>query len=152
MRNRSCTKSLAEVTDVGTQCRPQTKQNGKHCRDCCSENNSYHLGRRLGILTEDVVDLRFSRIAEWCLRNRERYIGITSYSEIKDLLLVRRGRSECSNDNRGGNWLRGDEELVGQILLCLMFMSTPAGPIGQSTHQRNLSFTTLLHTKHKRLF
>lgn len=51
------------------------------------------------------MNLGFSRIAEWCLRNDERYVGITSYSKIKDLFLVRCGRSECSNDNGCGDWL-----------------------------------------------
>lgn len=45
MRDRSCTKSLAEMADIGTQCRPETKQDGKHGSDRCSENDCYNLGR-----------------------------------------------------------------------------------------------------------
>lgn len=113
MRDRSRTESLAGVADIGTERRPQTEQNGEHGSNSSGEDECDDLGRRLGVFAEDVVDLGLGSVAQRRLGDGERYIGVAGDGQIEDLLLVGRGRAECSNDDRGGNWLRSSEELVG---------------------------------------
>ena len=113
MRDGRSTKSLAGVADVSTERRPEAEQNREHSSNGSSEDERDNLGRRLRVLAEDVVDLGLGSVTQRRLGDGERCVGVASDSQIKDLLLVGRGRAECSNDDRGGNRLRGSEELVG---------------------------------------
>lgn len=119
MRDRSRTESLAGVADVGAKRRPGTEENGEGSSDGSSKDEGDDFGRRLGVLAEDVVDLGLGSVTERRLGNGEGNVGVAGDGQIEDLLLVGRGRAERSNDDRGGDRLRGSEELVGEVLLCL---------------------------------
>lgn len=116
---RSCTKGLAQMADVSTQCRPETQQDGESGSDRGGKDKRNDLRGRLGVFAEDVVDLGVGSVAEWCLGDGEGHIDVAGHGQVKDLLLVRRRRAECANDDGCGNRLRGSEELVGEVLVCL---------------------------------
>lgn len=105
MRNGGRTESLAQVADVRTQRRPETKEDRQGSSNSGGEDKGNNLRRRLGIVAEDVVDLGFGGVAQRCLWYGEGHIGVAAYGQVKDLLLVGRGRAECSNNDRGGNRL-----------------------------------------------
>jgi hypothetical protein len=137
------------VAHVRTQCSPEAKKDGKSGSNGRSEDNGYDLRGRLWIIAEDVVNLRFGCVTERCLGKGKRYVRVARYGKVKDLLLERCGRTECADDDGGGNWLRGCEELVGQILLCLQSLAWSDGPkqapLTKETFALPLSFT--LNTK-----
>lgn len=65
------------------------------------------------------MDLLLRSVAEGLLGNGKRDVGIAGNAQVKDLSFVGSGGSKGSNDDRGGNRLRGSEELVGEILVRL---------------------------------
>jgi hypothetical protein len=123
VRKRSGAESLAQMADVGTQCRPETQQDRESGSDCGGEDNGDDLRGRLGVFAEDVVDLGVGGVAERCLWDGEGYIDVAGHGQIEDLLLVRCRRAECADDDGCGNRLRGSEELVGKVLVCLRAVS-----------------------------
>lgn len=123
MRDGSRTEGLAEVADVGTQCCPESQQDGNCGSNSCSEDKCDDPGRRLRVFAEDVMNLGFGSVAKRRFRNREGHVGIAGDGQVKNLLLVGRRRAECSNDDRCGDWLGGNEELVGKVLLRLPVVS-----------------------------
>ena len=108
------------MVGVRAKCEPDNEERRQSGRDSSSENQSYNLGRRAGVFTEDVVDLLLRSVAEGLLGNGERDVGIAGNAQVKNLSLVWRGGSKGSNDDGGGNRLRGSEELVGEILVHLL--------------------------------
>jgi hypothetical protein len=99
VRERRSTEGLAGVADIGTERRPETEQNGERSGNGSGEDERDGLGRRLGVLAEDVVDLGLGSVTERRLGDCERYVGVACDSQVKDLLLVGRGRAECCNDD-----------------------------------------------------
>ena len=119
VRKRSGAESLAQMADIGTQCRPETQQDGESGSDRGGKDNGDDLRGRLGVFAEDVVDLGVGSVAKWCLGDGEGHIDVAGHGQVEDLLLVRCRRAECADDDGCGNRLRGSEELVGEVLVCL---------------------------------
>jgi hypothetical protein len=119
MRHRRSTQCLAKVARVGAQGRPHNQKHWQRASYRGSKDNRDSLGGRLGIVTEDVVDLGFGGVAQRRLGNGERDVRIAGHGEVEDLALVGRRGTERSNDDGGGDRLRGSEELVGQVFLGL---------------------------------
>ena len=123
VRKRSGAESLAQMADIGTQCRPETQQDGESGSDRGGKDNGDDLRGRLGVFAEDVVDLGVGSVAKWCLGDGEGHIDVAGHGQVEDLLLVRCRRAECANDDGCRNRLRGSEELVGEVLVCLQAVS-----------------------------
>jgi hypothetical protein len=119
VRYRCIAQSLAQVVGVCAQGGPDTEKYRERGDNGSREDERYDLGRRLGVGFEDVVDLGLGGVAEGRLGHGERRVRVARDLEVEDLALVGRGRAERTDDDRGGNRLRGSEELVGEVLVRL---------------------------------
>lgn len=70
------------------------------------------------------MDFLLSGVANRLLGNRERNIGVARNIEVKDFAPVRSRRTERTNDNGSWDWLRGGEELDGEIFLGLVELAS----------------------------
>lgn len=88
MRHWCVAYSLADVVDVRAQCGPYTQEHRQRSNDSCSKHDCNYLGRRFGVIAEDMVNLGLGRVSERCLGDGERYIGVAGDLQVKDLALV----------------------------------------------------------------
>lgn len=65
------------------------------------------------------MDLGFGGVAYRRLRDRQGHIDVAGHLQVEHLTFVRGGSAEGCDDDRGRDWFRGCEELVGQVLVRL---------------------------------
>jgi hypothetical protein len=111
------------VARVGAQGRPHNQEHRERAGYCCGKDDRDGLRGRLGIVTEDVMNLGFGGVAQRRLGNGERDVRIAGHGEVEDLALVGFRGTERSNDDGGGDRFRGSEELVGQVFLGLSLLA-----------------------------
>lgn len=112
MRHGCRANRFTQMTHVRTQCGPQAEQDGEGSGYGGGEYNSDDLGRRLGVLAEDVVDFWLGGVAQRGFRDGERNVGIAGDGEVEDGALEGGRGAEGAEDDGGRDGGCGGEELV----------------------------------------
>jgi len=94
VRHRCVAQRLAQVAGIRAQCSPYTEKNRQRSSNSSCEHNCYDLRWRLGVILEDVVDLRLGGVADGRLGDAERDARVAGDGEVERFALVWRGRSE----------------------------------------------------------
>lgn len=119
MRNGRSLHCLAQVIDVGSQRPPDDEEHGKTGQYCAEEEERDNFRWRTWVGPELVVNFGQSTVAEWFLDGRRWDVRVVSDLEIEGVGFVRGGCTEGGDGEVCLEWGGGDEELGGNIIVCL---------------------------------
>lgn len=110
---------FSKVVEVGAKKEPGADKYWQSGNNSKGEDRRDDLGWRLGVVAENVVDLRKSTVAQRCIWSCDNSFGVTSNLDVQDFAVVRCGGAKRGNDDLGLERLLGCEKLVWEVLLCL---------------------------------
>lgn len=76
------------MAEVCTQEQPSTDKSGQAGQDCKSEDARENRRRRLGVATEDVIDLGQLAVTERSFGSAEGYVGVAADSQVEGVGIV----------------------------------------------------------------